>query len=139
MIDDFAHNPDKIAATLDTMHAFPGRLLLMFQPHGYGPIRLMRQPLVDCFAGGMCGDDVLVMPEPVYYGGTVDRSVGSRELAADIAQRGRHAVAFADRTACGDRLIESRAPWRPHPRHGRARRFPFAVRAGSPATTRGTQ
>src|SRR5262249_20683018 len=42
VIDDFAHNPDKIAATLETMHAFPGRLLLMFQPHGYGPIRLMR-------------------------------------------------------------------------------------------------
>ena len=32
VIDDFAHNPDKIAATLETMHAFPGRLLLMFQP-----------------------------------------------------------------------------------------------------------
>jgi UDP-N-acetylmuramate--alanine ligase len=44
VIDDFAHNPDKIAATLQTLHAFPGRLLLMFQPHGYGPIRLMRKP-----------------------------------------------------------------------------------------------
>ncbi len=39
VVDDFAHNPDKISATLETMHAFPGRLLLMFQPHGYGPIR----------------------------------------------------------------------------------------------------
>ena len=28
-------NPDKISATLETMHAFPGRLLLMFQPRGY--------------------------------------------------------------------------------------------------------
>ncbi|HEX8421586.1 MAG TPA: Mur ligase family protein, partial [Sphingomonas sp.] len=27
VIDDFGHNPDKIAATLDTLHAFPGRLL----------------------------------------------------------------------------------------------------------------
>src|SRR6185437_677547 len=38
VIDDFAHNPDKIAATLATLHAFPGRLLVMFQPHGYGPL-----------------------------------------------------------------------------------------------------
>ena len=38
MIDDFGHNPDKIAATLRTLHAFPGRLLLFFQPHGYGPL-----------------------------------------------------------------------------------------------------
>jgi UDP-N-acetylmuramate--alanine ligase len=41
VIDDFGHNPDKIAATLDTLHAFPGRLLVMFQPHGYGPLKLM--------------------------------------------------------------------------------------------------
>ena len=27
VIDDFAHNPDKISATLQTLHAFPGRLL----------------------------------------------------------------------------------------------------------------
>src|SRR5262249_53535314 len=79
VIDDFAHNPDKISATLETMHAFPGRLLLMFQPHGYGPIRLMKNALVDCFASGLRDEDVLVMPEPVYFGGTVDRSVGSGE------------------------------------------------------------
>ena len=38
VIDDFGHNPDKIAATLRTLHAFPGRLLVFFQPHGYGPL-----------------------------------------------------------------------------------------------------
>src|SRR5580704_17050940 len=102
VIDDFAHNPDKISATLETMHAFPGRLLLMFQPHGYGPIRLMKDALVDCFTKGMRGDDVFVMPEPVYFGGTVDRSVGSRELASEIEQGGRKAAAFPDRSACGD-------------------------------------
>ena len=102
VIDDFAHNPDKISATLETMHAFPGRLLLMFQPHGYGPIRLMKDALVDCFANGLHADDVLVMPEPVYFGGTVDRSVGSRELVGEIERRGRNALAFADRSACGD-------------------------------------
>jgi UDP-N-acetylmuramate--alanine ligase len=105
VIDDFAHNPDKIAATLETMHAFPGRLLLMFQPHGYGPIRLMRHALVDCFAGGLRDDDVLVMPEPVYFGGTVDRSVGSRDIVGEIERRGRKAFAYADRAACGDSLV----------------------------------
>lgn len=110
VIDDFAHNPDKIAATLETMHAFPGRLLLMFQPHGYGPIRLMRDALVDCFVSGMRDDDVLVMPEPVYFGGTVDRSVGSRDIVADIERRGRNAHAFADRAGCGDMLVKLARP-----------------------------
>ncbi len=110
VIDDFAHNPDKISATLETMHAFPGRLLLMFQPHGYGPIRLMKDALVDCFTKGMRGDDVLVMPEPVYFGGTVDRSVGSRELAGEIERGGRKAAAFPDRCACGDALVRLARP-----------------------------
>jgi UDP-N-acetylmuramate--alanine ligase len=105
VIDDFAHNPDKISATLETMHAFPGRLLLMFQPHGYGPIRLMRNALVECFASGLRDDDVLVMPEPVYFGGTVDRSVGSRDIVCDIERRGRKAFSFPDRSACGDALV----------------------------------
>ena len=110
VIDDFAHNPDKIAATLETMHAFPGRLLLMFQPHGYGPIRLMRDALVDCFARGMRDEDVLVMPEPVYFGGTVDRSVGSRDIIGDIERHGRTALAFPDRPACGDALVRLARP-----------------------------
>jgi UDP-N-acetylmuramate--alanine ligase len=110
VIDDFAHNPDKISATLETMHAFPGRLLLMFQPHGYGPIRLMKDALVDCFANGLHADDVLVMPEPVYFGGTVDRSIGSRELVGEIERRGRNALAFADRSACGDSLVKLARP-----------------------------
>jgi UDP-N-acetylmuramate--alanine ligase len=105
VIDDFAHNPDKISATLETMHAFPGRLLVMFQPHGYGPIRLMRDALVDCFAGGLQVEDVLVMPEPVYFGGTVDRSVGSGDIVREVQRRGRKAFAFPDRVACGDMLV----------------------------------
>lgn len=106
IIDDFAHNPDKISATLDTLHAFPGRLLLMFQPHGYGPIRLMKDALVDCFVTGLGDEDVLIMPEPVYFGGTVDRSVGSREVVCEVERRGRKAFAFPDRSACGDALVK---------------------------------
>ena len=105
VVDDFAHNPDKISATLETMHAFPGRLLLMFQPHGYGPIRLMRDALVDCFASELQDEDVLVMSEPVYFGGTVNRSVSSDDIVCEIRRRGRQAFAFPDRAACGDVLV----------------------------------
>lgn len=106
VIDDFAHNPDKIAATLRTLRAFPGRLLVMFQPHGFGPIRLMRRELAEAFQQGLAPDDVLIMPEPVYYGGTTDRSVGSQDLVGDLVAMGVKAEAYADRAACGDRLVE---------------------------------
>jgi UDP-N-acetylmuramate--alanine ligase len=82
----------------------------MFQPHGYGPIRLMRDALVECFAGKMSDEDVLVMPEPVYFGGTVDRSVGSGDIVGEIQRRGRKAFAFADRGGCDDMLVKLARP-----------------------------
>ncbi len=106
VIDDFAHNPDKIAATLKTLHAFDGRLLILFQPHGFGPLKLMKHEFIEGFAGLMREDDVLVMPEPVYYGGTTDRSVGSEDIAAGVRGLGRNAEALHDRAACGDRIVE---------------------------------
>lgn len=106
VIDDFAHNPDKIAATLKTLHAFDGRLLILFQPHGFGPLKLMRSEFIDGFAGLMRPDDILLMPEPVYYGGTTDRSVGSQDIAAGVRAAGRQALALGDRAACGDRIVE---------------------------------
>ena len=110
VIDDFAHNPDKIAATLKTLHAFDGRLLILFQPHGFGPLRLMQAEFIDGFAGLMREDDVLLMPEPVYFGGTTDRSVGSEDIASGVRAAGRNAEALATREACGDRLIELARP-----------------------------
>ena len=110
VIDDFAHNPDKIAATLRTLHAFPGRLLLFFQPHGYGPLRTMKEELIATFAAGMGAEDVLIMPDPVYYGGTTSREVGSADIVAGIQARGRRAEHVPERAACGGRLVELAEP-----------------------------
>ncbi len=106
VIDDFAHNPDKIAATLATLHAFPGRLLVMFQPHGFGPLTKMKDEFIACFADNLRLDDVLIMPEPVYYGGTTDKSVGSEDIARGVSARGRAAFSFATRATCSNKLIE---------------------------------
>lgn len=105
VIDDFAHNPDKIAATLKTLRAFPGRLLLLFQPHGFGPLRKMRAELAAAFSEGMLPDDILFMPEPVYFGGTVDRSVSSVDFVGDITARGVSAEAHATREDCANRIV----------------------------------
>jgi UDP-N-acetylmuramate--alanine ligase len=110
VIDDFAHNPHKILATLATLHGFPGRLLVMFQPHGFGPLRLMKEALIDGFARHLHDDDVLIMPDPVYFGGTVERGVTSRDIVEGVAARGRSAHALAERAACGDKLLELARP-----------------------------
>ena len=105
VIDDFAHNPDKIAATLATLRAQPGRLLIMFQPHGFGPLAKMGEPLAESLAEGMAPDDRLYLPDPVYQGGTVEKTRGSDWLAGQVRNHGKQAEHVADRPKIADALI----------------------------------
>ncbi len=110
VIDDFAHNPDKIDATLATLRAQPGRLLLMFQPHGYGPLAKMGEQLADSFARGMAPGDRLYLPDPVYQGGTVEKTRGSDWLAEAVTERGAEAEHIPDRAKIGEALIAVAKP-----------------------------
>lgn len=92
VIDDFAHNPDKIAASLAALKAQPGRLLVVFQPHGYGPTRFLKAGLIASFAQGLGTADWVVMPEIFYAGGTAQKDISSRDLTDGIAALGRQAV-----------------------------------------------
>jgi UDP-N-acetylmuramate--alanine ligase len=110
VIDDFAHNPDKVAATLAAVGELPGRALLFFQPHGYGPLRQMGKELAASFARGMRDGDRLFVSDPVYFGGTVDRSIGSEALVADIVGAGADAVHLTTRAECGAAMLEEAQP-----------------------------
>jgi len=110
VIDDFAHNPDKIDATLATLRSGAGRLLIMFQPHGYGPLTKMGDELAESFAAGMAPDDRLYLPDPVYHGGTVEKTRGSDWLAGEIGTRKRLAEHIAERASIGDALIAEAQP-----------------------------
>jgi len=110
VIDDFAHNPDKIAATLATLTAQPGRLLIMFQPHGYGPIAKMGEELAKVFAEGMRQGDRLFLPDPVYQGGTVDRSRGSDWMADAIRAAGGDVEHIPERGQIGEKLLAEALP-----------------------------
>jgi UDP-N-acetylmuramate--alanine ligase len=80
VIDDFGHNPDKIAAGLKTLKQFPGRLIVMFQPHGFGPLKLMGREIAETFKSYLNKNDLLMMPEAYYAGGTADRSVTAKDV-----------------------------------------------------------
>jgi UDP-N-acetylmuramate--alanine ligase len=110
VIDDFGHNPDKIAATLATLKAFPGRIIAFFQPHGYGPIRVMGSELAAVFADMLGEGDRLILCDPVYFGGTVDKSIGSRSITDAIAAAGRNAEYIPAREDCGNRIVELAKP-----------------------------
>ncbi len=107
VIDDFAHNPDKITASLAALHEYAGRLIVFFQPHGFGPLKLMKTELIEAFVRGLAGQDMLLMTEPVYYGGTTDRSISSIDIVEGVRAGGREARLCESREACAEALIAS--------------------------------
>jgi UDP-N-acetylmuramate--alanine ligase len=110
VIDDFGHNPEKCRATLRTLRAHPGRVIAFFQPHGYGPLRQMGHELARTFAEELGADDLTLMCDPVYFGGTVDRTEGSERVVAMIVQDGGRAEYVPTREGCGQRIVEMARP-----------------------------
>ncbi|MCL9981896.1 MAG: Mur ligase family protein [Erythrobacter sp.] len=110
VIDDFGHNPEKCAATLRTLKATPGRVIAFFQPHGYGPLRQMGAELAETFARELGPDDITIFSDPVYFGGTVDRSEGSERIVALINAAGGQAEHIPARDDCGARIAALARP-----------------------------
>jgi UDP-N-acetylmuramate--alanine ligase len=83
---------------------------VIFQPHGYGPLAKMGEELSRTFAGGLRAQDVLLLSNPVYQGGTVDRSRGSDWLADAVRRAGGTAEHLPERSAIGARLLAEARP-----------------------------
>jgi len=89
VVDDYAHNSEKLAAAWATLAAaFPAGVCAVWRPHGYAPLRKMLDALVAVFARVCRPVDTLFLL-PVYdAGGTADRSIGSDVLASQLFERG---------------------------------------------------
>ncbi|MCL1920371.1 MAG: Mur ligase domain-containing protein [Kiritimatiellaeota bacterium] len=88
VIDDYAHNPEKLAAAWATLaDAFTGGVCAVWRPHGFAPLRKMLDGLTAVFAHACRPQDTLLLL-PVYdAGGTADRSVTSADLASRLAAK----------------------------------------------------
>ncbi|HSA66203.1 MAG TPA: L,D-transpeptidase family protein [Methyloceanibacter sp.] len=106
VIDDFAHNADKIAAALSTAKLNASRVLAIYQPHGYGPTRFLRQDFVDTFTRELRPDDRLWMLEVFYAGGTAARDFSAADIVADIAKNGVKAEFAPSRAWLAARIAE---------------------------------
>jgi UDP-N-acetylmuramate--alanine ligase len=88
VIDDFAHNPEKIAASIGALTRHYAGLHILYQPHGYGPLRSFRPLYEKAFAEVLRPHDRLTLTEPVYFGGTVTKSDDAELLAKTLKQAG---------------------------------------------------
>jgi UDP-N-acetylmuramate--alanine ligase len=110
VIDDFGHNPDKVSATLATLKAHAGRVIAFFQPHGYGPLRQMGAELAEVLARKLGAEDITILCDPVYFGGTVDRSEGSERIVRLVNEVGGRAEHIPLRDDCASRIVALARP-----------------------------
>ena len=84
VIDDFAHNPDKIAASISALKHMGERVHIVFQPHGYGPTKFLMEELADVFSTALRPFDCLVCLNIFDAGGTASRTITSMDLLSKI-------------------------------------------------------
>ncbi len=87
VVDDYAHNGEKIRAALTTAQSGAARVVAVFQPHGYGPARFLRPELRELLPRVLRPADRFCYAEVYYAGGTVTRDVTGRVLADDLPPR----------------------------------------------------
>ena len=106
VIDDYAHNPAKCAASIRACQPLAEKVIAWFQPHGYGPTRFLRHDFVDEISNALRPQDEIWMSEIFYAGGTAVKDISADDLIQDIKAKGKNAHFVEDR----NNLLEALRP-----------------------------
>jgi UDP-N-acetylmuramate--alanine ligase len=97
VIDDYAHNPAKCAASIAACQYIAPKVIAWFQPHGYGPTRFLRNDFVKEIAAVLRPEDEIWMSEIFYAGGTAVKDISANDLINDLKALGSNAYFVAHR------------------------------------------
>ncbi|MFB0966698.1 MAG: cyanophycin synthetase, partial [Cloacibacterium sp.] len=97
VIDDYAHNPAKCAASIKACQPLAEKVVAWFQPHGYGPTRFLRNDFVEEISNTLRENDEIWMSEIFYAGGTAVKDISANDLIEDIKAKGKKAFFVEDR------------------------------------------
>lgn len=95
--DDYAHNPEKIKASLLALKPYGGRIFAIYQPHGFAPMRLMKDDFIRVLTDIMDDNMTLIMPDIYYVGGTVAKDISSADVIDPLAKTGKKALYIPSR------------------------------------------
>ncbi len=110
VIDEYAHNTEKIRASLETLRARSQRVLALWRPHGYGPLSKMFESLVEMFTETLRADDILFLLPVFDAGGTADRGINSDALQKRLVANGVKCELLLDHPAVIERISELISP-----------------------------
>lgn len=104
IVDDFAHNPAKITAAISAARGISERLIAIYQPHGFGPTRFLKDEYIASFQKIFRPRDELYLL-PIYYaGGTAQKDIASEDITDGLGKVPFHAEAVKDRDELVDRI-----------------------------------
>ncbi len=107
IFDDYAHNPSKIKASINSLKKHFSRLIIMYQCHGYMPTQFMWDDLLEVFRKNLRKQDILIIP-PIYdMGGTTNRHISAEALVIALKNIGVKAIYISSR----EQLLSSVANW----------------------------
>lgn len=98
IIDDYAHNPAKCAASIRACQPLGKKVVAWFQPHGYGPTRFLKDDFIHEIANALRAEDEIWMSEIYYAGGTVVKDISAKDLVEGIKTLGKKAFFVENRT-----------------------------------------
>jgi UDP-N-acetylmuramate--alanine ligase len=97
VIDDYAHNPAKVAAAIRSVQPLAKKIIAWFQPHGYGPTRFLRNDFVKEISQVLRPQDEIWMSEIFYAGGTTEKNISAGDLINDLKALGSNAFFVENR------------------------------------------
>jgi UDP-N-acetylmuramate--alanine ligase len=111
LIDDYAHNPAKIAASIRSCQDFAkGKLFAWFQPHGFGPTKFLKDDLVKEISEVLRSGDEMWFSSIYYAGGTADRSFDSDIISNALQEKGCNANFISNREECLKKIASTAKP-----------------------------
>lgn len=105
VVDDFAHNPHKLGATIAAAHLRGKRVLAFYQPHAFTSVKMLAPEFVESFAKHIGPEDHLWLTEVYYPGGTIPQGVSCRTIYEGLKARGIN-VSYDD---CRERILSEMA------------------------------
>ncbi|MEJ8817515.1 UDP-N-acetylmuramate--L-alanine ligase [Lacibacter sp. H407] len=97
LIDDYAHNPAKCAASIEACQPIAKKVIAWFQPHGYGPTKFLRNDFVEEISKALRPEDEIWMSEIFYAGGTAVKDISANDLINDLKAKGTQAFFVENR------------------------------------------
>jgi UDP-N-acetylmuramate--alanine ligase len=105
--DDYAHNVEKIASCIKaSQETSKGKVITIFQPHGYGPLGFMKDELLKTLEQTLDPDDIFILLPVFYAGGTSSFTPKSEEVVKEFRQKGTKKYFFMEDRNLAQQFLE---------------------------------